>query len=60
MPLRFTQQIIKQTIVLVKIPVHYSTPYITLIFDGLVWCPIGFIHCAVITYPPPESVFVFR
>ena len=48
----------KQTIVLVIILVHYSTPFIISIF-GFVWCPIRFIHCAVITDPPPTSVFVF-
>ena len=51
-------QSIKQTIVLVIILVHYSTPYIISIF-GFVWCPIGFIYSAVITDPPPTPFFVF-
>ena len=58
MPLLCTRQIIKQTIVFVIILVHYSTPLFIFIL-GFVWCPIGFIHCAVITDPPPTSVFVF-
>ena len=58
MPLRLTRQIIKQTIVLSKILVHYSTPVFSFIF-GFAWCPIGFVHWAVITDPLPTSVFVF-
>ena len=58
MPFRCTRQITKQTTVLVIILVHYSTSFIISTF-GFAWCPIGFIHCAVITYPPPTSVFVF-
>ena len=26
---------------------------------GFVWYPIGFIHCGVITDPPPTPLFVF-
>ena len=58
MPLLCTWQIIKQTIVFVIIPVQYSTPLFIFIL-GFVCCPIGFIHCAVITDPPPTPVFVF-